>query len=74
MALYGNEIYVVGPTSTSQALHVMHGCIGKIHPGLTADFCHLWCGDKAVFATLNFLLHGMAAPDTGTTDLVERMF
>ncbi len=72
MALYGNEICVVG--RTGQALHVMHGCIGKIHPGLTADFYHLWRGGKEVFATFNFLPHGMAASDTGTTDLVERMF
>jgi hypothetical protein len=52
MALYGNEIYVVG--GTGQALHVIHGCIGKIHPGLTADFYHLWRGGKKVFATFNF--------------------
>ena len=32
----------------------MHGCIEKILPGLTADFCHLWRGGKEVFATFNF--------------------
>jgi hypothetical protein len=32
----------------------LHGCIGKILPGLTADFCHLWRGVKEVFATFNF--------------------
>jgi hypothetical protein len=32
----------------------MHGCIEKILPGLTADFCHRWRGGKEVLATFNF--------------------
>jgi hypothetical protein len=44
----------VHKATTGKALLVMHGCIGKILPGLTADFCHLWCGGKEMFATFDF--------------------